>query len=296
KFCKVGSCPTKDTYNTWLGLIAGSDPLTVLQRCNETMINSQVTGLFRYANVPGLSDPIELYFAGPDYEPMKGENYWTQQVSDTEIATWMQTKTLPKNYNSWYTGLTANQQQALKNLVSWREFWSKTKSIVQVSTDKGNYAFTAQPGASTKADFQSPFWHFASVMPDGTINVHNQWSNVAGLGLPTQSIQGSPFAQPDSIDAYKISMTMLRPPGMACWNVWGSACKFGGTSGREPWTNRCIAKNITVPKTNQLDGGIVNLPVDNMITSWQAAWDSYLGKGVVCGKDTDAVKFNQINW
>ncbi len=292
KFCKVSTCPKKEDYNKMLSLDPGSDPLTVLQRCNESMINSQATGLFRYANVPDLSDPIELYFSGPDYEPMKGENYWTELASDAEIATWMQAKTLPDK--PFYNNLPAAQKAGLKNLVSWREFWSKTKSTVQVSTDKGNYTITSQPGVSTKADFQSPFWHFASVMPDGTINVHNQWSNVAGIGLPIDKTLG--VYQPDSLDAVKYGKGMLRPSGMACWNIWGAACKFGkGTTGREPWDNRCRVE-MSGPA---IENSYLNYPEASANATWKIVWNLYLGGSVtVCETEVkpDQSRYNQTNW
>jgi len=197
--------------------------------CAGGITSGQVTSYFRYANpqkfdepLPDLNDNIELYFSGPEYEPMKQEYYYTAALDDTVFNNWLKGIKPPV-----YTQLNISVP---KVPVSWREYWNKTRTNVYISTSDKIESIRAAAGASTRQDFRSPFWHLASVSPNGALTVHNDWQSIwKGSGYNTLALplwMGTTPQQPDTSLDVQMSASAWRPPGMACWNNFGASCRI----------------------------------------------------------------------
>ncbi len=280
-YCKVGtSCPAT----------VPASQLTAFNKCHLGVNNAQTTGFFRYQDVLDLNEPINIYFSGGEYEPIRGEYYYTAPLTSAEFDAWSR-ETNPQK-PAVYASLPDLPVRAL----SWREVWAKTNVKVYVTTDKGIYAITPT-GGNTRADFRRPFWHIASIGTNGEVGIANSWRSVADLDLPKNS--SGNFYYPDTPLFGDISdtKTALRPQGMGCWNMFGAACQQ--VSGM-PWTLSCLA--------NQ-DKGILNYfaaanaqQIQQNSTAQQNIWTLYFSRQpvvndtAVCGINESAVRYNAINW
>ncbi|MDF1497466.1 MAG: IPT/TIG domain-containing protein [Patescibacteria group bacterium] len=281
-----------------------------LARCHLEVNNAQVTGFFRYADpvdltkpLQDLDKPIELYFSGPDYEPIKGENFYTAPIQqDSVLDAWV-AGTKPTIYSSL--------QEYPDKILSWREYWAKTKTKVYITTDKGMYNVQSAAGVSTRSDFQRPFWHIASISPLGTVTINNKWQDVYDLGFETSSLImniTNNLKQPATADDYRLHSSANRPSGMACWNNFGAACTYQATN---PWKNICAA-DFTSPGgkvwgiLNNVAQDANQTPFSNQ-TIYQNAcsqlWNIYSGNTISAtyltspGNYTDWIKrYAQINW
>ena len=273
KYCKVGtSCP-KDS----------GELLTTLNKCHLMMNNAQSTGFFRYQDVPNLNEPINIYFSGAEYEPIRGEYYYTAPLTTAEFNAWTR-ETNPQKPEA-YNSLTELPDRAL----SWREAWAKTNIKVYVSTDKGLYAITPI-GGNTRDDFRRPFWHIASIETNGQVGIVNSWRTVSELGLPKES---GKLYYPNTplTGAIKYTKTALRPSGLACWNIFGAACQQ--VNGM-PWTLSCVANE---------DKGILKYYTFNQTNESQKnIWSLYFSRQpiindtAICDINESAIRYNAINW
>jgi len=255
-FCKYNSsdppnsvCSTKD----WT-----SD----LQACHVAINSAQVTAYFRYGDpnnlgkaLPDLVDPIELYFAGPEYDPM----------FDTSV-------------------FTINKTQPPAGVASWREYWAKTKTKVYVTTDKGIYTISPQAGDYTIDDFKKPFWHIASISPIGTVTVQNQWQGRKDLP------QGENGPQPDSSSSLNTHSSSLRPQGMACWNYYGSICRYEDKNN----TLMPVLDYCTEPNQTGAEGIVTFRPVLTPTGLLSKPKCADYGLGWKNGNSVES--FNQVNW
>ncbi len=240
----TGSCPA----DPQVGLMD-------LSRCHLEIHNGQVTGLFRFADpvdltkpLENLNQPIQLYFAGPDYEPFKKESFYTAPLTDAEINTWV-AGTKPQKYSS-----TTTYPNYPDRILSWREYWAKTDTQVYITTHDSINSVKANNGVSTPTDFTKPFWHIASVSAQGQINIHNEWQAGSDLGY-TQG-QGGVYVQPNTAVDYAYTSSALRPDGMACWNNFGAACKYDPS--KNPWAHICV-----LPFNLEVKGILNNLNMIN---------------------------------
>lgn len=317
KFCKVGQ------PGCWTGVNGNGDDYTNgYDWCHQSVSAGQVTTVFRYADpsdmnkpLKGLVDPIEIYFSGQEYEPVKGEYLWTAGITDQAFSDWISNKAFPPAYVTLLktvqcdndpqvidkAACKAKIDQGLASMIakgniaplSWREMWARTKTKVYVSTDKGIYVLENKSTAQTRKDFQRPFWHIASIGNNGTVTVKNQWQSVGELGLPVENGQAY---QPESKDPIRFSRAIQRPPGMSCWNTFGGSCEYNPNG--TPSSNTCI---------NTVGKGILSFYGANADTQLLTqVWNFYLTKNAnpdpsvaeckVHSDDQSKVNFNQINW
>ncbi|MFZ6015822.1 MAG: IPT/TIG domain-containing protein [Patescibacteria group bacterium] len=313
----TGQCPTEQAILSGYGSNPPADPLMDIQKCHLNINNAQASGLFRYADpnnlsqpLPDLNEPIQIYFAAPDYEPMRRESLWTATVKDIDLSKWLNNQAYPPDYvnvlKSMQCGALTGmpkikcEDQVQKGVdaavsagniapLSWREYWGKTNTPVIIATDKGIYTIKSNDSKSIRDDFRRPFWHMASIAPNGTVTVVNKWKNIYDLNVNN--------GQPNTDDTVKNSATAMRPPGMACWNDFGAACRMDAI--RSPFEYRCDET------TNDL--GILYYPLDSQNTTlqfWQAVWTAYfaspnynpLSYKAICHQSTETLKHNQINW
>ncbi len=193
-----------------------------LSRCHLEIHNAQATALFRYADpndldspISGLDKPIEFYFAAPGYEPFMKESFFTAPLSDTEVEAWV-AGNKPQAY--------ASIDEYPNKILSWREYWAKTATQIYLATADTIQTFQSQDNISTREDFKKPFWHMASVSPQGQVTVHNDWQGAADLDY-SQNVLGG-YLLPNTADEYNNAQTAIRPEGMACWNNFGASCKY----------------------------------------------------------------------
>lgn len=224
--------------------------------CTDGITSGQVTAYFRYANpqkfdqpISGLTEPIELYFSGPEYEPMRKEYYFTAALTDSVVSDWVTKGIKPPAYVSMGINVPVPYNR------SWREYWAKTRTYVYVTTEKGIETIRSKSGVSTRQDFRSPFWHLASVMPNGTINVQNKWMSLwSGASYNTLNLPkggNGNYYQPESDSSIQYSPAALRPPGLGCWNNFGAACKVWNKNSTIPamavcWNGSATTQNMSI--------------------------------------------------
>jgi hypothetical protein len=289
-FCRVGTtCPAT---------VSTAD-LMKMNRCHLGVNNAQSTGLFRYENVSNLTEPLNIYFSGAEYEPIRGEYFFTAALSDSEFNAWSR-ETNPQKPNVY---ASLSDLDLPDRALSWREVWTKTNVKVYVSTDKGLYAITPT-GGNTRADFRRPFWHMASIGTNGEVTVANSWRNVGDLAaaglLPSEVYQGiSRMYQPDTplVIPLKYTKTALRPPGLACWNIFGAACQqFNNT----PWTLSCLAnQDKGILNYFAADSQTYNQVVQNQTSIWNGYFSrppTVINETASCGINEDPIRYNSINW
>ncbi len=276
----TGSCLTSAQILSQFGSNPPPDPLLPVQRCNLAINNAQATGYFRYKGPTDLNDPVQIYFSGPEYEPVRGEYFFTAALDASTFDKWINGQK-PLLYQSLYPDLP-------NYVLSWREVWEKTNIKVYVSTDKGLYEIDPV-GGNARQDFRKPFWHIASISSNGDVSPINSWLSVNELAANKVLLSDTNGTyQPDTETTYNHSLATLRPPGLACWNIFGAACQFVAGN---PWQKMCLANS---------DQSILNyLPANANNTNWQNIWNVYLGSipiTSVCSNYNDQVRFNSMNW
>jgi len=280
----TGSCLTEAQILALYGQNPPPDPLMPAQRCHLSINNAQATGYFRYKGPTDLNDPIQIYFSGPEYEPVRGEYFYTAALDPATFDGWIN-GSKPLLYQTLYPDLP-------NYVLSWREVWERTNINVYVSTDKG--LFEIDPvGGNTRDDFRKPFWHIASISNTGEVSPINSWQSVNNLAtadiLPSDA---SGVYEPDTAQIIRRSKTALRPPGLACWNIFGAACQYVAGN---PWTSSCLAVN---------DRGILNfLPGGVVYQNWINIWNGYFALPPTVADTADCkiqpnnpLRYNAINW
>lgn len=263
QFCKISSCPTKDQILTGWNWNLSDDPLMALDRCNTTLNSAQTTAFFRYADpvklnesLPDLNANIEIYFSGPDYEPIAGENVYTAVVpNNTEFTSWLNNQNLPpayvnmmktlqcgssngsnqpceSNVDTYINDLVAKQKFAP---ISWREYWARTHTKVYIATDKGLRVIENTSKTQTRSDFEKPFWHIASISPNGAVIASNQWEKVTDV-VP-KAITPNMHLQPETTEYYGLMQPAQRVAGLACWNMFGANCRLDFTPAHQGGAN-----------------------------------------------------------